>query len=337
MLTQRRFERNGVAIDNRRGRVRTRSSAPRESPSTRAAGATVMRVVPTMTVPPPCRSPNRLVEYARRLAGTADAPGAMPLFQDGDVLGAPSSSASSSGAVASSRTLTLGPVVVNARAMRRRSMERLPVAGGDGSGGGVAPEQMWSNPRLRAAPLAAADVASGVGDVRWWRSHVSFSVPYSPEVADYDPNWVNSAVQRVISDRGVTVHKLPSYAPHYWDASAASALGGAAVPGVARSWSLEERAARSVGSVRAPVGVALRCSHFLGGKAAAESVVGVTAGGSCVTGATVAALLSLARPRTLARGTERGATGLSLAKHSFAFEQSTNTTYPGVYPAIGVR
>ena len=278
------------------------------------------------TVPPPCRSPNRLAQYIhdqqRDPAADPRAPAPMPLFHD---------------ALSPRRrydgSLTLGPVTVNAQSYLRRSMEKLPVQ--CGPAGDVPPGAMWTNPAVRSPPPTLADASRGVGDPRWWRSHVSFSLPYSPEVADYDPNWINSAVQRVVSDRGVTVHKLPSYAPQYWDPASAASLGQPTTLGAARSWSLEERAARSVGAVRAPVGVALRCSHFLGDGAHVHPRASLA--GKCVSGETVAALLSLARPRTLSRGSERGASGLSLAKHSFAFEQSSTATYPGMYPAIGVR
>lgn len=232
-----------------------------------------------------------------------------------------------------SNTLTLGPVNLNTKTYLRRSMEKLPVQvpGPDGS---MADSQLWTNPELQSASTLLR-ASEGIGNVRWWRSQVPFSMPYDPAVADYDPSWVNSAVQRVVSDRGVTVHKMNSYAPQHWDSSAAPHLGEMTATGVARSWSLEERAARSVGSVRAPNGVALRCNHFLGESASVHPQASLA--GRCLTGQTASTLLTLARPKTISKGSERVSTGLSLAKFAFAHEQSEQATYPGIYPNIGVR
>lgn len=281
--------------------------------------------------PPPCRSPNKVVEYGRRLQGTDQDVAPMPLYQ--------SAYTPQQKYVGGVNSLTLGPVNVNRKAMLRRSMEKLPVQAvvdEDYSNIDSIPfETMWTNPELASPRLSREQSEKGVGDVRWWRKNVSFTLPYSPEVCDYDPNWINSAVQRVISDRGVTVHKLPSYAPQYWDPAAASNLGEPTTTGAARSWSLEERAARSVGSVRAPIGVSLRCNHFLGNEANVYPKASVA--GKCISGQTVSCLMSLARPRTISRGSERGANGLSLAKHAFSYEQSLAGSYPGIYPSIGAR
>ncbi len=282
--------------------------------------------------PPPCRSPNKVVEYGRRLQGTDQDVAPMPLFQ--------SAYTPQQKYVGGVNSLTLGPVNVNRKAMLRRSMEKLPVQpivdGDDFSNIDSIPfETMWTNPELASPRLTRQQSERGIGDVRWWRKNVSFTLPYSPEVCDYDPNWINSAVQRVISDRGVTVHKLPSYAPQYWDPAAAPNLGEVTTTGAARSWSLEERAARSVGSVRAPIGVSLRCNHFLGNEASVHPKASLA--GKCISGETVNCLMSLARPRTISRGCERGANGLSLAKHAFSYEQSIAGSYPGIYPNVGVR